>query len=134
MNFEDKFFTKFNFSEGQIKRHFENALKDLKIVETDNFLDVKFNYAYSALLKSGITLLTFNQVKIKSMPGHQVKIIEKLAEALKDDNVNDIANIMRSKRNIGMYAGGIEVTEKECKEYIDFVKNVIAKVREIINL
>jgi hypothetical protein len=39
---------------------------------------------------------------------------------------------MRSKRNLDFYAGGIEVTEKECKEYINFVEEVLAKLKENI--
>ncbi|MBU0661677.1 hypothetical protein KKG22_05915 [Patescibacteria group bacterium] len=134
IKFEDKYFINFNFDKGQIKNHFENATKDLKIAEIDKILDVKFNYAYSSLIKAGLALLSFHQVKIKSVPGHQIKIIEKLAEIIKNDAIYDIGNVMRSKRNIGMYAGGIEVTEKECKEYIIFVKKIIAQVKAILNL
>lgn len=132
MRFEEKYFSHFDFGAIEIKNHFENALKDLKIAETDKILDVKFNYAYSALIKAGIALLSHHQIKAKSVPGHHFKIIEKLAEALKDDNINDIGNAMRSKRNIDMYSGGIEITEKECQEYLDFVSSVVSRVKAII--
>lgn len=132
MKFEEKYFGKFNFNEEEVKRYFENALKDFKIAETDKIPDVKFNYAYSALIKSAIALLCHYQIKAKSVPGHHIKIIEKLSEILKNDSINDIGNAMRSKRNIGLYAGGVEVTEKECAEYIDFVKKVIFNVRKIV--
>ena len=134
MKFEEKYFSHFDFGNAQVVKHFENALKDLKIAEMDKIPDVKFNYAYSALIKSGIALLSHQQIKVKSVPGHHIKIIEKLAETLKDDTINDIGNAMRSKRNIGMYSGGIEVTEKECQEYIDFVEKIISKVKAIIIL
>lgn len=39
---------------------------------------------------------------------------------------------MRQKRNQDFYSGGIELTEKECKEYLDFVKRVLERIEEII--
>jgi len=41
---------------------------------------------------------------------------------------------MRQKRNLDFYAGGIEVTEKECRDYISFVGNVLKKVTEAIRI
>ena len=132
MKFDDKYFSHFNFTKEQIKKNLQNALKDLDIAETDKILDVKFNYAYSALLKAGIALLSHHQIRIKSAPGHHIKIIEILAEELKDETVADIGNVMRSKRNINMYSGGIEATEKECQEYIGFVKKAIVQVKDCL--
>lgn len=93
---------------------------------------MKFNYAYTALIKVGISLLSHHQVKIKSVPGHHVKIIEKLAHILKDNDIDYIGNSMRSKRNMDFYAGGIEITEKECREYIDFMKKILAKLTKLL--
>ena len=66
------------------------------------------------------------------MPGHHTKIIEKLAQILKNNDIENIGNIMRSKRNLDFYGGGIEVTEKECREYINFVKETLTKIKEVI--
>lgn len=129
MKFEDQYFVKFHFTKEQIKKNFNNALKDLTIAKKVKILEVKFNYAYTALIKAGLTLLSSNGVKIRSVPGHHVKIIEKMSEILKDDSISAIGNSMRSKRNLDLYSGGIEVTEKECREYIRFVKGVVEKVR-----
>ena|SRR3990167_7092718 len=134
MKFDKRYFSHFNFSAVEIKKHFENALKDINIAEIDKIPDVKFNYAYSAVIKLGIALLSYYQIKVKSVPGHHIKIIEKMAETLKDDSINDIGNAMRSKRNIGMYSGGIEVTEKECREYIDFVKKTFSRAKAILDI
>ncbi len=132
MKFEDKYFIKFTFTQDQIKKNLKNALKDLNIAKKDKILEVKFNYAYTALIKAGITLLSYYRVKIKSVPGHHIKIIEKIAQILKDEAITDIGNIMRSKRNLDFYAGGIEVTEKECREYIKFVEDVLVRIKKII--
>jgi histidyl-tRNA synthetase len=132
MKFEHKYFIKFEFTKEQINKNLENALKDLNIAKKIKILEVKFNYAYTALIKAGIASLSYYQVKVKSVPGHHIKIIEKLAQILKNDDIEDIGNSMRSKRNLDFYAGGIEVTEKECKEYINFVEEVLAKLKENI--
>jgi histidyl-tRNA synthetase len=107
--------------------------KILPLRKKVNILEVKFNYAYTALIKAGITSLSHYQAKIKSVPGHHVKIIEKLARILKDDDVENIGNSMRSKRNLDFYAGGIEVTEKECREYINFIEKVFVKLKRLLS-
>ena len=40
---------------------------------------------------------------------------------------------MRSKRNLDFYAGGIEVTHKECKEYINFIEKVFVKLKRLLS-
>jgi len=132
MKFEEKYFTKFHFTKEQVKKNLQNALRDLDIAKTDEILDVKFNYTYTALLKGGIALLSFHQRKVRSAPGHHIKIIEKLAQLLKDEDISDMGNLMRSKRNLDLYNGGIEITRKECIEYVAFVKNVLNRVGKIV--
>ena len=132
MRFEEKYFTDFAFTKKQITDNLNNAFRDLTIARRDPILEVKFNYAYTALLKSGIALLSFYQVRTKSVPGHHTKIIEKIAEILEDEAIIDIGNAMRVKRNKDLYAGGIEVTEKECKDYIAFIEKVFSRVKEFM--
>jgi hypothetical protein len=132
MRFEEKYFAKHSFSPEQINKFLENSVKDLQIAKKIKILDVKFNYAYTSLIKAGITLLSLHQARVKSVPGHQVKIVGKMAEILEDDSIETMGNLMRSKRNLDLYAGGIEVTEKECKEYLEFVEEVIKKVNLIL--
>jgi hypothetical protein len=132
MNFPDKYFTRFNFTHEQSLQYLENSRKDFAIAVKDDILDVKFNYSYTTLIKLGITLLAMQKVKVRSVPGHHVIVIEKLSEILQDPSISDMGNSMRSKRNTDMYAGGINVTEKECAEYLQFVGQVLKKTEEII--
>lgn len=132
MKFEDKYFAKFQFTQEQIKRYFYNAVKDLSIAKKDKILEVKFSYTYTALIKVGIAFLSFYKVRIKSVPGHHVKIIESIAEILKDDSILTLGNIMRSKRNLDLYAGGIEITEKECEEFLRFTEDILKRIKSII--
>ncbi len=133
MKFDNKFFVKFKFTKEQTGKYYNNALKDLDIARRDSILEVKFNYAYTAFIKGAISLLSHYQMKTKSAPGHHIKLIDETARLLEDDTIADMGNIMRSKRNLDLYAGGIEVTEKECREYLGFVEEVLLKVKKIIS-
>lgn len=133
MNFDDRYFSNFEFTEEQINKNFQNALKDINIARKDKILEVKFSYVYTALIKAGIALLSFYHAKIKSVPGHHSKIIEKTAQILKDNSISTMGNIMRSKRNLDLYAGGVEITEKECSEFIEFTEKVLTKINNIIS-
>ena len=133
MKFDNKYFSAFTFTKEQIGKNLNNAFKDFNIAQKDKIPEVKFNYAYTAFLKAGIALLSLYQVRIKSQPGHHLRIIEKMAEILKDESISEVGNAIRHKRNTDLYAGGVEITEKECREYIDFVRNVLSRIKEIIN-
>lgn len=57
--FDNKYFIKFKFTKEQVKKYFNNALKDLDIAKKDKILEVKFNYAYTTLIKASISLLSY---------------------------------------------------------------------------
>lgn len=132
MKFDKKYFDDFKFSGEQIKKNFDNALKDLKIAKEDKIAEVKFDYAYKALIKAGIALASFYGKKVKSVPGHHIKMIEAIAEALNDDSINDAGNAMRSKRNIDFYGGGIDISEKEYREFLSFAEETVKRIEKII--
>lgn len=123
-------FVNFAFTPEQVFKNLHNALRDLDIARRDAILEVKFTYAYSALLKAGIALLSGRNLKVRSVPGHHARIIEKLAELLGDKAVEDLGNVMRIRRNADLYSGGTDVTEKDCGEYLAFVEGVVARVGE----
>jgi uncharacterized protein (UPF0332 family) len=132
MRFEGKHFARHAFTADQVKNNLGNAKKDLCIAERITIPEVRFSYAYSALIKSGIALLSVYSIKVKSAAGHHMKIIEKLSEILGDDSMEDIGNTMRTMRNSDFYGGGIVVTEKEAAEYLEFAKIVMDKVENSV--
>ena len=133
IKFETAYFNKFNFTEEQINQFLNNALKDLEIAKENNRPEVKFSYSYSAFIKGGIALLAkVGKVKIRSIPGHHVKIIEKMKEILKDETVEIIGNAMRSKRNEDFYGGGVLISEKESIDYNLFVEKVFVTIKEAL--
>ncbi len=52
MKFEEKYFRELNFTAGQIKKYFDNALKDIHIAKQDDFREVRFNYTYTAFIRN----------------------------------------------------------------------------------
>ena len=133
MKFDDRYFTDFVFTKEQVRKNLENALKDLKIARQDTIADVKFTYSYDSLIKGGIAIVSLYNKKIKSMPGHHMKIIETMAAILNDDTIGAIGNAMRSKRNADFYSGGIEITEKESLEYFEYIDGILHKIEKLLS-
>lgn len=133
MNFETKYFVKFDFSDKQIGQYLSNALKDLEIAQENKRPEVKFNYSYTALIKGGIALIAkIGNVRSRSILGHHIKIIEKMSEILKDENINEVGNSMRMKRNRDLYSGGVFISDKESEDFYFFIEKVLFKVKEAI--
>ena len=129
----ETYFAKHPFTPEQILQTLDSGLEDLEIARTANHPKVRFNYSYNALLKSGIALIAFREgLKVKSRPGHHVKILEKLSKGLKDKTILDVGDKMRRDRNFDLYAGGGFVSESESREYFDFVEKILKRVREMV--
>jgi hypothetical protein len=69
-------FTKFEFTTKQIRSYFKSCSEKLQIAEQFSQNEIRFKFSYDALIKLGITLLAIEGFKVKSMPGHHIKIIE----------------------------------------------------------
>ena len=135
IHFEENFFKKFKFEADEIERHLESALHDLDIARKDSFPEVQFSYSFQALIKAGITLIAkAGNVKVRSLPGHHVKILSKMSEILQDQDILTLGNAMRMKRNTDLYGGGQSITEKEARDYLKFVERIILRVEKIIRL
>ena len=134
MKFDREYFKQFTFTDIDIKRYLENAYHDFKIAEKDQFSEVKFTYAYQALIKTGIAVLAkVGRVKVRSVPGHHVKILEKMSVILRNEDISVIGNAMRMKRNTDLCGGGALIGEKEAADYLKFVQKVIKAANDIIN-
>ncbi|MCK9431066.1 MAG: hypothetical protein M0R17_13910 [Candidatus Omnitrophica bacterium] len=128
INFESQHFQKLAFKEEQIGQFLKSALHDLKIAESTDISDVIFKFSYDALVKLGIALIAKKGYKVRSTAGHHVKILEKLSQLFKDEDILVLGNKMRQERNTNLYDGGFLVGEKDSREYLDFVKSVFKKV------
>jgi len=128
--FESKFFQKKKFEKKAILRFFRNAIDDFRLALRNKEPKVIFNFSYSALIKTGITLIASSGYRIKSRTGHHVKILEKLSQILNDKNIEIIGDRIRKKRNLDLYEGGIIIDSKEAKQYLNFVKEIINKAQK----
>ncbi|MDI6809165.1 MAG: hypothetical protein QME66_09320 [Candidatus Eisenbacteria bacterium] len=132
-DFGTKYFQKFKFEQKQIERYLQSAFHDLEIAKKDQFPEVRFTYSYQALVKVGIALIAkVGQVRVRSAPGHHIKILEKMSEILKNQDVLTIGNAMRTKRNYDFYGGGDSISGKEANDYLKFVEGIILAVRKVI--
>lgn len=127
INFESQYFQKLVFKEKQIDQFLMSALHDLKIAEESDMPDVVFKFSYDALIKLGIMLIARKGYKVRSTAGHHVKILEKLSQLLKNEDILVLGNKMRQERNVNLYEGGFFVGEKDSLEYLKFVKSVFKK-------
>lgn len=127
--FDAKYFKKIKFSKEQVLGYLTNAMRDLEIAEKDRISEVRFTFAYQALVKAGIACLAHAGYKLRTAPGHHVRLIEKLSELLKDPNVFTFGNAMRMKRNEDLYGDSGFVSEQEAEEYLEFVRSTLGKVK-----
>lgn len=130
--FESRFFEKKKFSQRILSRYFNNALKDLQVAIKDKRPEVIFTFSYNALIKIGITLIALCGYRVKSRRGHHIKILEKLSQILGDKDIEIVGERMRKKRNLDLYEGGIIISQKEAKDYLDFVKGTIKKAEKYL--
>lgn len=133
-SFDPAFFRPFKPADEQLDRYLQNAERDLRIAEQDEFLEVRFAYAYQALIKAGIALIAKKGgVRVRSVPGHHFQILSKMSEILNDPDIDAIGNAMRTKRNLDLYEGGTLLSEKDVAEYVAFVTQALARVTRAIH-
>jgi hypothetical protein len=125
-----EFFQKFTFAAEEVNARFENARRDLVIAEKDPFPEVRFSYAFQALIKTGIAVLASEGLKVRSIPGHHVKILERMSAALDDPDILTLGNAMRMKRNQDLYGAGQLISEKESVEYLAFVQRILKRAKK----
>lgn len=132
INFEDSYFTKFKFTSEQLKDYLATADKDLAIARDSKVSEVVFQFSYNALLKFGIVMIAKQGYRAHSKIGHHAKIIEKLAELLKNPEIAAIGNLMRKTRNVELYSGGSVITEKQAREYFEFCERIANQIKCLI--
>lgn len=126
-------FEKFTFSQKQIDRYYESALRDFKIAKNSDISEVSFRFCYDCLLKLAIAICAENGLRVKARRGHHIELIKKLSFYLNDSEVKIMANEMRSKRNWDLYGGGVLISDKEVKSYIDWIEQIVRKVELYFN-
>lgn len=124
-NFDQRFFEKKEFDTKTISRYFTNALKSFEIAQKYKEPEIVFKFCYDCLIKIGICLIASCGFRIKSRQGHHFKILEKLSEILRDEEILIVGDAMRKKRNLDLYGEGIIISQKEAEDYLKFTKKVL---------
>lgn len=130
--FEQGYFRKFKFTQAQVDQTLRNARRDLQIAQEDAHREVRFTYSYQALIKVGLALIAKQGYKVRSVPGHHVKLLVKMSDLLSDPDILAIGDAMRMKRNDDFYGGGVLITEKEAADYMGFVRRVVGSAERLI--
>lgn len=125
-------FEKFIFSKGQVDKYYSSALRDLKISRRAEDTEVNFRFCYDALLKLAIAVCAKNNLRVKARQGHHVKLIDKLAEILRNKDIKIIGQEMRSKRNWDLYGGGVLISKKEAGEYLKWTNEIFKQVDDYL--
>jgi len=132
MNFDRHYFQKMTFTAKQVRQYLDSAERDAHIAQTSDITEVQFAFAYQALIKAGITIIASSGYKVRSQPGHHIKIVDALSQILGDQNVAIMGDAMRQSRNLDLYDGGTVIAESESREYVKFVAGVLKRVQELI--
>lgn len=128
MIFDENFFSKQQFSGADIENYKASAIRDLKIAEKSKELEVKFHFSYMALIKAGICRIAREGYRVKSRPGHHIKIIESLSKLMKDEDIVIIGDKMRKDRNIDFYEPAGTILKDDVAVFMSFIKDLIPKL------
>ena len=120
-------FEKFSFTDQQVKRFYLKAIRDFELAKGVKEVEIIFVFTYEAMLKVAIAVCAKNNLRVKARRGHHIELLDKMAEILKDADIGQISNGMRSKRNRGLYSAGDMVSRKEAEYYHRFVKQILKK-------
>ncbi len=131
-SFESKFFEKRKFEKRTVQKYFNSAERDFEIAKESKHTEAVFKFSYDCLIKIGIALIAAQGHRVKSRMGHHVRILEKLSKILNDKDIEVMGEAMRKKRNRDLYDGGIIISGKEAKDYLDFVKIVLKEAEEFL--
>ncbi|MBI5754900.1 hypothetical protein HZA41_01630 [Candidatus Peregrinibacteria bacterium] len=116
--FETDHFQEFPYSKSQTDGYFHNAELDFVRAEKARDPNIAYRIGYESILKLGIAMIADAGYKVKSVPGHHIKILEKLGEILKRPDEIEYLHRIRRKRNIDLYEGGLDFTEKESSDLL----------------
>ena len=125
---DQQYFQKFSFSNEQTRRYLQAAERDWRIARSSKVAEVVFRFSYDALLKLAVYIAARSGLRVRSIPGHHIKLLEMLGEETDAEDAFLLADEMRKKRNFDLYQGGTLITYKDAENYLDFVSSVFENV------
>lgn len=125
-------FEAFSYSKEQIKRYYDAASKDLRLARLTPEPELCFYACYNLIVKVAMAICAYHGIRVKSRLGHHIRLIEKLADYLQDEDIEIVANKMRSKRNRDLYDGGAIISKREVGYYLKFCQKLLKNVDDHI--
>jgi len=123
-------FERFKFTDSQVANYRKSAERDLEIARNSDIPEVAFRFSYDALLKLATAVSAKNSLRVKARQCYHIELIKKLAELIGDSEIEVLGNQMRAKRNWDLYGGGALISQKEAKEYSEWVARVFADTQK----
>lgn len=120
-------FEKFTFSLAQIKKYYQAAVKDFKILKNQDSPDLIFYLCYQVIIKTAMAVCAKNGLRVKAHAGHHKELVFKLSELLGDPKIETVADKIRIKRNRDLYDGGMPTSLKEADFYVQFCNDLMKK-------
>lgn len=127
-------FEKQKFTNRQVEKYFNSAIKDFKIAIDSEIPEVIFKFCYDSLLKIAITICAKNNLRIKSRAGHHIELLKKLSEYLNNEDIFIMSDEMRKKRNFDLYGGGVLISHKEALNYRKQLKNIATQAEKYLSM
>lgn len=127
MPFDSQSFQKFTYTQEQIKHYISNAERDFSIAKTASDSNVVYRFCYDAVIKLGIAVIAKQGYKVRSVPGHHMKILEKLGDILHLKDEVFYLDRVRRQRNVDLYDGGIDFSEKDAGALMSVVSAIFKK-------
>jgi hypothetical protein len=128
MKIDRKYFIKQKYNPAELTKYKKSARRDLDIAKCSQEVEVKFHFAYMALVKIGIYCLAKTGYRVKARPGHHQKIIEHLSRALNSEDILIIGDKMRKDRNRDLYSADTVYSTDELGEYLEFIERIYEKI------
>ena len=130
MIFHQDSFQKHDFSSDHVQKYLTASKRDLRIARASNIPEVRFQFAYNALIKLGISLVANAGYRVRSNAGHHMHVINATSSILQDREIYTFGNKMRQLRNMNMYEGYIMISKKDSNEYLQFVEKVLKQTQK----
>ena len=127
MKLDKNYFSRQSFTSDELKKYRQSVIRYLNIAKTSTETDVKFHFAYMALIKIGIYFIAKEGYRIKSRPGHHQKIIEILSKLLDNEDIIIVGDKMRKNRNLDFYSSDSPITETEAAQDLKFTEEIFSK-------
>ena len=129
MIFDKNFFVSQKFSLEELGKIKKSIKRNLELARSSNEPEIIFHFSYMALIKIGIYYIAREGYRVKSQPGHHIKIIESLGKILDSEDILITGDKMRKDRNLDLYGVDSAIEQEEANEYLEFVKGLFQKMK-----